>query len=152
VQTYAVRVERIDEGHARAAVRDATLTLGARRADPSAGFNPVETLLSACGDCLLTAVQHIAGLSRAVIADARVDLEAQRQDKPPRLTEIRYTLHLSSDEPDDRLQHVVELAQANSTVLQTVALAVPVQGRWTRLEATPPNRPADGSDSASALP
>ncbi len=132
LQTYTVEVERIDEAHAQAKVRGFTLDLGARRADMDAGFNPVETLLSAMGDCLLTALDFVAELSHASINGASIALEATRQDKPPLLVGINYTLRLRSDLPDERLERLVALAQSNSTVFQTVSKAVPVEGRWER--------------------
>ncbi len=133
MQSYKVRVRRMDPYHAQAKVRDFSLALGARRADPAAGFNPVETLLSAVGDCLLTSLDHVAEGSRVQIAEASVEVEAERQEKPPILTHIRYLLCLRSDAPDERLAHLIELATAHSTVLQTVSRAVPVEGTWQRV-------------------
>lgn len=130
MQTYQVRVERIDSQHARAFVRSYALELGARRADTEAGFNPVETLLAAAGACLLTSLQFVAETSRIPLDGAWVELEATRQDKPPTLTQIRYNLHLQSPAPQERLQQLVALAQRNSTVLQTLAQAVELEGTW----------------------
>jgi uncharacterized OsmC-like protein len=130
VQTYHVKVERTDPQHARASVRDFTLELGARRADTEAGFNPVETLLSAAGACLLTGLQFVAQTSQIPLEGAWVELEATRQDKPPTLTQIRYRLHLKSPAPPERLERLLELAERNSTVLQTLAQAVRLEGSW----------------------
>lgn len=130
MQNYRVRVERTDPLHARASVRDFELQLGARRADPTAGFNPVETLLSALGDCLLTALDYVAELSKITVAEAWIELEATRQDKPPSLIRIRYTLHLASEAPKDRIERLVGLAERNSTVFQTLSQAIPIEGSW----------------------
>ena len=127
-----MQVDRVDAAHARAKVRGFTLDLGARRADMDAGFNPVETLLSAMGDCLLTALDFVAGLSHAPIEEASIALEATRQDKPPVFIGIHYSLRLRSDLPDERLERLVALAQANSTVFQTVSKAVRIDGHWER--------------------
>lgn len=132
MQSYTVEVRRLDPYHARAEVRDFTLALGARRADPSAGFNPVETLLSAVGDCLLTSLAHVADGSRVAIEAASVEVEAMRQENPPLLTHIGYVLSIRSDAPDERLGHLVDLAKTHSTVLQTVSQAVSVEGTWRR--------------------
>ena len=74
MQTYTVEVDRVDAAHAQARVRGFTLDLGARRADVDAGFNPVETLLSAMGDCLLTAIDFVGELSHAPIEGASIAL------------------------------------------------------------------------------
>lgn len=130
MQTYRVKVERTDDRHARASVRGLSLELGARRADLEAGFNPVATLLSAAGACLLTSVQFLAETSRIPLAGAWAELEATRQDKPPTLTEVRYRLYLKTSAPAERVARLVELAERNSTVLQTLARAVRLEGAW----------------------
>ncbi|WP_123106148.1 OsmC family protein [Acidithiobacillus sulfuriphilus] len=130
-QTYHVRVERIDPLHVNASVRDFEIRLGAKRADPTAGFNPVETLLSSMGACLLTAIAFVAEASHIPLAGARIELEATRQDRPPILTQIHYMLYLKSDASPEQLDRLVDLAKRNSTVFQTVSLAVSVEGGWT---------------------
>ncbi len=68
MQTYEVQMRRESAQQVIARTRDLSLTLGAKRGDLEAGFNPVETLLSALGACLLTALQMVAELSRVPIA------------------------------------------------------------------------------------
>ena len=46
-------------------------------------------MLSAVGDCLLTALDFVAQLSHVLINGAAVEVEGERQDKPPTLTQIR---------------------------------------------------------------
>jgi uncharacterized OsmC-like protein len=130
MQSYFVRVERTDANHPRASVGEFELSLGARRADPTAGFNPVETLLAALGDCLLTALDFEAELSKIPITGAWIELEATRQDKPPSLNRIRYTLHLASEAPKERVECLVGLAERNSTVFQTLSQTLPIEGHW----------------------
>ncbi|MBU2769453.1 OsmC family protein [Acidithiobacillus ferrivorans] len=79
---YNVRVERTDSLHVNASVRDFEIQLDAKRADPTAGFNPVETLLSSMGACLLTAISFVAEASHIPLAGARINLEVTRQDCP----------------------------------------------------------------------
>lgn len=83
------------------------------------------------GACLLTAISFVAEASHIPLAGARIELEATRQDRPPILTQIRYMMHLKSDAPPEQLDHLVDLAKRNSTVFQTISLAVSVKGDWT---------------------
>lgn len=133
LETYAVRVERTDALSVQARVRGFSLELGARRADPDAGFNPVETLLAALGDCLLTALAFVADLSRVSVERASLELRAERQDKPPLLTAISYEWQVRTDLPDVRLERILALAERNSTVFQTVSRAVPITGGFQRI-------------------
>ncbi len=132
MQTYVVDVRRENEQHVVATTRDFSLTLGARRGDATAGFNPVETLLSAMASCLLTAVQMVAELSRVPIAGMAIQMTGVRQDQPPQLVSVTYQLTIHTDAAEDRLTRLVETAQRNSTVYQTLALAIPVSGTVVR--------------------
>ena len=132
MQTYVVDVRRENEQHVVATTRDFSLTLGARRGDATAGFNPVETLLSAMASCLLTAVQMVAELSRVPIAGMAIQMTGVRQDQPPQLVSVTYQLTVHADVAEDRLTRLVETAKRNSTVYQTLALAIPVSGTVVR--------------------
>ncbi len=130
MQNYRVRVKDIDPLYDRFSAQDFELPLDAKRADPTAGFNPVETLLPSLGDCLLTVPDHVAELSKRSINRAWVELEAARQDNPPALTQIHYTLHLTSEAPRELLDRLVGLAERNTTVFQTLSQALPIEGSW----------------------
>jgi putative redox protein len=78
MQTYVVDVQRDNEQHAVATTRYFSLTVGARRGDATAGFNPVETLLSALGACLLTALQMVADLSRVSATGMAIQMTGVR--------------------------------------------------------------------------
>ncbi len=109
------------------------LELGGKRTDLTAGFNPVETLLSVVGTCFLTALAFVADLSHVSIGKTSMTVEATRRDRPPILTGIQFHLQVETALEDARLQRIVELAKKNSTVFQTVSLAVPIQGSWLKL-------------------
>lgn len=134
MQDYEVEVQREDARHASARVREFRLELGAKRADGTAGFNPVETLLAALGDCLLTSLDMVAGFSRIPLAGVRIVVSARRQDRPPTLVGVHYRLSARTPVPAERFGRLVGLAERNSTVFQTLAQAVPVTGEWERLE------------------
>jgi putative redox protein len=127
MQTYQMMVHRLDSLHAESFVRDFGFVTGIQRADPSAGPNAVETLLSALGTCLLTNVNTLMEQMHLAIADTRVELTATRQDDPPLITSIRYQLILVSPEPRIRLETVFELAQKWGTVTNTLARAVKLE-------------------------
>mgnify|MGYP005860338325 CR=1 FL=1 len=127
MQTYHVTVQRLDEAHAEARVRSFRLATGVRRSDPAVGPNAVETLLAALGTCLLTNVNTLMGQMHVDIRDAYVELQGERQDKPPMLTHIACRLVLVSSEPRSRLETLFGLAQKWGTVSNTLVRAVPLE-------------------------
>ena len=138
MQTYEVQMRRESAQQVIARTRDLSLTLGAKRGDAGAGFNPVETLLSALGACLLTALQMVAELSRVPVTGMAIHLTGVRQDQPPQLVSVTYALRVQTDVAEDRLTRLVATAQRNSTVYQTLALAIPVSGTVVRDDGTAP--------------
>ncbi len=137
-QHYRVRSERSADGlRARTRVRQFSLDTGAHRGDLEAGPNAVETLLAAIGSCLLTGLGMVAEGSRIPLDAVAIDLEAERSDQPPRITSVRYAIHLDSGAPDERLARLVELAERNSTVLGSLrGCGFAIEGQWDRAAST----------------
>lgn len=136
MQTYQVQVRRKNAQQAVATTRTFHLTLGAKRGDETAGFNPVETLLSAMGTCLLTSLAMVAELSRVSLEAMEIEVTGTRQDKPPRLVSATYHLVVETTVSEDRVVRLVEMAKKNSTVYQTLAQTMSVSGRVTRKNAS----------------
>jgi len=137
-QQYRAHVERSsDARHARATIRQFTLDTGVRRGDAAAGPNAVETLLTALGTCLLTSLAMVADASKLDVRAASVDLTASRQDRPPRVTGVEYVLRVDCPAADERVAHLIDLAERNSTVLGSLrGGSFPITGRWERARAT----------------
>lgn len=125
---YKVNLTALDESQARAEARAHSLTLNIKKGDGSAGFNAAETLMAALGTCLLTNVNAIAAKMHLKVENAQVEIEAQRSDEPPLMTEIRYRLILDSAEPFEKLQELHELALKWGTVTNTLIEGIVPQG------------------------
>ncbi len=126
--SYAVSVSCQDESRALAATRGHTLTLNVKKGDGNAGFNAAETLLSALGACILTNVNAISEKMHLDIRAARVEIKANRQDKPPLLTAIRYRLVLDSPESHQKLSELHALCVKWGTVTNTLINGLTLQG------------------------
>ncbi len=132
-QEYHVHLTRqVDAVRTVSTVRDFSLTMGSRRGDPAAGFNAVETLLSAVGACLTTSLGMVAEMSRVVLCEIEVDVAGTRQDKPPALTDVRFVVAVRTSASDEKLLRLLSLAERNSTVVSTLRLAIPVTGEIVR--------------------
>jgi len=135
MQTYQVQVRRENAQQVIARTRTFQLTLGAKRGDETAGFNPVETLLSAMGACLLTSLAMVAELSRVPLEGMEIEVTGTRQDKPPRLVSANYHLFVETTVSDERVVRLVEMAEKNSTVYQTLSATMTVSRAVTRKNA-----------------
>jgi uncharacterized OsmC-like protein len=119
-KSYAMTVSHQDETHALAETRGHRLTLNVKKGAGEAGFNAAETLLAALGACILTNINAIGAKMQLKIRDARIEFEAERQDEPPILTEIRYRLVLNSPESCEKLEELHALCVKWGTVTNTV--------------------------------
>ncbi|NMP25232.1 OsmC family peroxiredoxin, partial [Sulfobacillus sp. DSM 109850] len=61
-----------------------------------------------------------------------IQLTGVRHDQPPQLVSVTYPWTVQTDAAEDRLRRLVETAKRNSTVYQTLALAIPVSGTVVR--------------------
>ena len=126
--TYHVAVTRQDDSHALAETREHAITLNVKRGAGEAGFNAAETLLAALGTCLMTNVNAIGAKMRLDIRSARIEIDAVRQDEPPKLTDISYRLILDSSEPLDQLRELQEMCMKWGTVTNTLISGIVPHG------------------------
>lgn len=90
MQIDTVHVRRDDAQHVVATARAFSLTSPARRSDATAGFTPVETLVSALGPCWPTSLQMVAELSGVPGTDMAIHLSGVRRDQPPQAAWVTY--------------------------------------------------------------
>ena len=130
--TYQVTATAQAGGPARIRAADETVSLDAGWATPPTGApGPAELLASAFAACLVKNVARAGHLLNFNYADVTATVVARRQDSPPKFVEISYSLQLSTDES----QHRLDLLHANlrkfGTVYNTLAAVCDVHGTVT---------------------
>ncbi|PSR20848.1 MAG: osmotically inducible protein C [Sulfobacillus acidophilus] len=149
MQTYEVCIRRLDAATVQASARSFSVVLGGKRADETAGMNPVETLLSSLGACLLTSLAMVAELSHITMTEVAIRVSATRQDRPPRLIRASYELFLQTDVSQERAERLLQLAERNSTVFQTLSQSVSLSGKVTLGRSKPDHAPVKKDDRPS---
>jgi uncharacterized OsmC-like protein len=129
---YRVRAERIDAHGSIARVKDAQVVLDTDLAGRRDAMNPVELLLSALAACMLKGIERVTPMLKFDLQGAWVDLEAIRQDAPPKLVLIRYRIVVASGESDARLDLLHRNVLKYGTISNTLAGAVPMEGVLVR--------------------
>ena len=89
---------------------------------------PAEILAAAFAACLLKNLARSRDLLGFAYEKAHVLVIAQRQDSPPRFTEIRYTLQVVTDESERRVQLAHRNLRKYGTVYNTLAAVCDVHG------------------------
>lgn len=129
---YRLSARRIDGHGSLALAKEAEVVLDTDLAGRRDARNPVELLLAALAACMLKGIARVTPLLHFQIAGAEVELEAIRQDAPPRLTLIRYRITVDSPETDQRLDLLHRNILKYGTISNTLAAAVPLEGTLTR--------------------
>jgi uncharacterized OsmC-like protein len=128
-QTYTVTASIEGRGVAAAHCRQSTIRL-----DSSTGYNeqlpgPAELFAASFAACVLKNVERFAEMLHFVYWGATVRVELERQDAPPRFTELRYTLRIATNEERRRVELLHRNIQKYGTVFNTVAAACDVSGQ-----------------------
>ena len=83
---YRVAARRIDGHGSLATAKDAQVVLDTDIAGRRDAMNPVELLLSALAACMLKGIERVTPMLHFQLSGATVDLQAIRQEAPPKLT------------------------------------------------------------------
>lgn len=132
---YKVVARRVDATGSVARAKEAEVLLGTDLAGRLDAFNPVELLLAALAACMIKGVERVAPMLEFQFAGVEVRLEAIRQDSPPKLVKILYDIAVDSGESDARLDLLHRNILKYGTISNTLAGAVPLEGRLRRAYA-----------------
>ena len=91
-------------------------------------MNPAELLLSAFAACVLKNVERYAGILGFAYERAEIVVRGARQDAPPRMISVDYTLTLWTGEPAHRAQLLQRNLEKYGTVYNTLAASAQVSG------------------------
>lgn len=134
-QEYKVNLHRRPDGERTTAeVREFSLELGSKAKDPSVGFNPVETLLSAAGACITSSLGLVAKNSGVELEDVTVSATGIRQSDPPRLISAVLEVGIASPAKDEKIDRIFDIANRSSTVVSTLREAMDLTVTWKRIQ------------------
>jgi len=116
--------------------KSARLVLDTDLAGRDDAMNPVELLLAALAACIIKGIERVAPMIRFSFEDVQVEIDAERQDAPPKLVSVSYRLLVRSAESDQRLELLHTNVRKYGTIYNTLASAIPLNGTIGRLPQT----------------
>lgn len=108
---------------------------------PSGLPGPAELLASAFAACLLKNLARAGDLLGFAYEQAQVEVVARRQDSPPKFVEITYTLRLTTDEPERRIELAHLNLRKHGTVYNTLAAVCDVHGQMVAVRTAETSTP-----------
>jgi uncharacterized OsmC-like protein len=82
---------------------------------------PADLLTAAFAACVLKNVERFGEILHFDWRAARIEVEAERQDSPPKITTIRYRIEIDTDEPDQRVKLLHRNITKHGTIFNTLA-------------------------------
>lgn len=125
---FHVESLRLDAHASRATCKQATITLDTDLSGNRDAFNPAELLLAALSACMIKGIERVTPILKFELRGVAVTVDGVRQDVPPRMETIRYTIVVDTDETDQRLNLLHENVKKYGTVFNTVAPGTDLQG------------------------
>jgi len=132
--TYRLSARRVDSHGSLATAKSATVTLDTDVSGRDDALNPVELLLAALSACIIKGIERVAPMLHFSFEGVEVELDAERQDAPPKLTRIRYRLLVKTEESDQRLDLLHANVKKYGTIFNTLAAGTDLDGTIGRLE------------------
>ncbi|MDJ0390761.1 OsmC family protein [Roseomonas sp. E05] len=128
MQTYTVTATRLDSHGTRMTCKSAELLADTGPCGRQDAFNPAELLLAALAACMVKGIERVTPMLRFSLQGVEIRLRAERQDVPPRITQIDYEILVDTDEADHRLELLHQNVRKYGTISNTLAAAVPLEG------------------------
>ena len=89
---------------------------------------PADLLTTAFAACMLKNVERMGELLPFEWISASVEVHAERQDSPPKMTAITYRLEVVTEEPEHRVELLHRNISRYGTIYNTLAAACEVSG------------------------
>ena len=96
---------------------------------------PAELLCASLAACLLKNIERYSEMLPFQYETAAVEVEAVRQDNPPRMTRMRYRIDIVTDEPEHRVDLLHRNIRKYGTITNTLAAACELTGEMVSLRS-----------------
>ena len=128
VLKYSVHITWKGNVASEANIRKFSLIMDTDTDGRDTGPNPTEVLLSAFGGCMMVNYGRISKKMHLKIDETKISLVAERPQMTPKITKIKYTVKIKSDEDPKKLKRLRRLVEENGTVFNTVKNGTELEG------------------------
>jgi uncharacterized OsmC-like protein len=123
----------VDSHHSEASCKQAKLSIDTDINGNLEAFNPAELLLASLAACILKNIERIAPILKFEFEEVEVEITGERQDSPPKMLSIDYTLRIRTEESDKRLALLHTNIEKYGTIYNTLKTSTSLNGRILRL-------------------
>jgi Predicted redox protein, regulator of disulfide bond formation len=127
--SYEIEARVVRSGVSAATSKQAVIEF-----DTSAGQSeilpgPADLLTTAFAACVLKNVERFSQILPFRYQEASIKVVAERQEDPPKMIRVTYSLHLVTDEPEHRVELLHRNIRKYGTIYNTLAATCDVSGK-----------------------
>lgn len=126
--TYRIEARVVRPGVSAATSKQELIEFDTSASQGDALPGPADLLTMAFAACVLKNVERFSQILRFRYEAASIHVVAERQDAPPKMTRIAYSLKLVTDEPDSRVELLHLNIRRHGTIFNTLAATCEVSG------------------------
>ncbi|MDO6564400.1 OsmC family protein [Amphritea sp. 1_MG-2023] len=126
--TFKVVANRTDAHGSTVACKDALLIADTDLQGRVDAFNPAELLMSALAACIIKGIERVTPILKFDLQQIEVTITGVRQDAPPKMESIYYTIKVTTTESDHRLDLLHDNVKKFGTVFNTIAPGTDLTG------------------------
>jgi uncharacterized OsmC-like protein len=134
--TYVVRASTLGGGVSVAYTKDEEIRFDSSPVQGTSLPGPADLLTAAFAACMLKNVERMSEMLPFRYREAAVEVTAERQDRPPKMTKITYVLTIATDEPASRVELLHRNIREYGTIYNTLAAVCEVGGRIVTVAPT----------------
>lgn len=134
-RTYRVRAATNGDGTSTITTKQHHLDVDSSPVQGDQLPGPADLLTAAFAACALKNVERFGEILQLDWRAARIEVEAERQDTPPKITKIRYRIEVDTDEPDQRVDLLRRNIAKHGTIYNTLAASCDVSGELVAIRS-----------------
>ena len=120
-------------GKARAAANRSEINFDATSGRDEILPNPAELLLTSLAACMLKNVQRYSEILHIPYREARVAIQGVRNETPPYMKEINYTLEVDTDAEENKINNWHKNILKFGTITNTLSRACVINGTMKKI-------------------
>jgi len=125
---YSVKASSFSKDQAAINIKTSEINFGITPESADDLPNPAELFLGSFSACILKNVERFSALMNFEYSNAEITVKATRLEKPPRMDEIYYELHIYSQDENVNLSLLKKNIEKFGTIFNTVKLSCTIIG------------------------
>ncbi|MBR7887412.1 OsmC family protein [Marinomonas sp. A79] len=132
--TFKVNASRVDAHGSTLSCKDAGLVIDTDLQGRKDAFNPAELLMGALAACIIKGIERVTPILKFDLQGLEVEIHGVRQDAPPKMESMEYSIKVKTSESDQRLALLHDNVRKFGTVYNTIAPGTELTGTLTRAD------------------